>query len=157
MKAYILTLAGAILLSALLSVLLPGGKIGKFLKGVGKLLVFSVVAAPLVSLFAGSGSFVFPSAQIGSDEGYLRACAKLLEEEDEREIARLIEEEFSLSAEVFSERGTEEGFPRRMIRVKIEDPVISSDGAHINTLDRVRAVLEERYGCETEVLWRETG
>lgn len=156
MKAYILTLAGAVLLSAVLSILVSDGKMGKFIKGMTKLLVFSIVAAPLISLFA-EGEFALPSAEIGHDEGYLERCAELLSERDAAEIEAYLSEEFALpAAEVQAKRGTEDGFPLKKITVILQaDGIFGQDG-HIDMVDRIRAALFGRFGCEAEVIWRGT-
>ena len=98
MSGYILAVAGAVLLSAALSVILPGGKMGAFLKGMSRLVVFAVLAAPLVSLVTKRDGLTFQSAEIGEDSGYLTECARLLSERDEAEISSFLQEEYSLTA-----------------------------------------------------------
>ena len=44
MKAYILSIAGVVLLAAVITIIAPGGKMGKFLKGAVKLVILFVMA-----------------------------------------------------------------------------------------------------------------
>lgn len=152
MKAYILAVAGAVLLSAAISVLLPSGKMGKFVRGMVQLLVFSIVVAPLVSLIAKKDLSLFPAAQIGTDEGYLTGCAKLLSERDEEEIAAYILAEFSLNADAEVSRGTQDGFPLQKIKVNLSPDGINGQEGHIHIAERLRTALEEKFDCPPEIV-----
>ena len=48
MKAYILSIAGAVLLSAVITIISPSGKMGKFIKGTSKLLILVIMLAPVI-------------------------------------------------------------------------------------------------------------
>lgn len=154
MKAYLLTLSGVIILSAIVSILISDGKMGKFIKGMTRLFVFSVVIVPLVSVFE-KKELAFSAAEIGTDEGYLLRCAELLSEQDEEEISRFLSEEYAVSAWVEIEREIEDHFPRKKITVIIYESGIFGQDEHINMIDCMKSVLEEKYGCVTEVVWRE--
>ena len=155
MKTYILTVAGAVLLSAVVAILVSDGKMGKFVKGMSKLLVFSLVVAPLIGLF-GEKNVSLSAAEIGSDEGYLSRCVELLVEEDERAIEDYLSETYSIIAKVLVERKTGDGFPREKITVNLFDLGIFGQDEHINTVSKLQTELEERFGCKTEVVWQGT-
>ncbi len=153
MKGYILSVAGAVLLAAAVAVICPSGKMGKFVRGMAKLAVFAVMLSPLLSL-AGKGELFRPfSANIGSDEGYYRSCADLLEKADGEAVAAYLEEEFGVKAEVCTERAAREGFPLLKISVKITDGGIIGQDGHINRMTRIKEALEEKYACPAEVTW----
>ena len=156
-SGYILAVAGAVLLSAVFSVLLPGGKTGPFLKGISRLFVFAVLVAPLVSLLTGQKP-VFDLPDVKEDSGYLIQCARLLSEQDGEEIARYLGEEFSLPAVAETERSAEEGFPVIKIEVKVHADGITGEEAHIDMTGRVKAALARKYHCEealVEVKWED--
>lgn len=156
MKGYLLTVAGAVLLSALLSILMPEGKMGKFVKGIARLFVFSALTAPFFTYFA-KGDFGFFSEPIAEDKDYLVRCAELLSEEDERAIVDRLTEEFSVEAEAEVLRSADAGFPREKISVKILRDGINGQEEHIDMINRIRADLEEEFGCKnTEVVWQGT-
>ncbi len=155
MKSYILAIAGAVILSAALTAILPSGKTGKFIRGMCRLVVFSVVAAPLVSLFS-EHAVKLGAAEVGYDENYLLKCAELLSKEDERRIEALLAEEFSLTAEAEAERGTEENFPLRKITLKVSPNGIFGQEEHINMAERIGSALSEAFGYApelVEVIW----
>lgn len=156
MKAYLLTLTGAILLSAVLSILVSDGKIGKFIKGMTRLFVFSVVILPIASMF-GEKRLSFSASEVGTDVGYLKKCAALLSERDETEIKEYLKEEYSLDSEAAVERAAEGNFEREKIVVYIEEFGIFGQEGHIDMIACIQADLEEKYGCQTEVIWQGKG
>lgn len=153
MKGYVLAVAGAILFSAMISAVLPDGKMGKFLKGICGLMVFAAVVAPLSSLFTGKKYSIAEGGEIGTDEGYLTACARLLEEQDRRDVEAFLLEEFSLACTAWSERDDGEGFVLQKVGVKISADGINGQDAHIDMAERIGKALETRYGCPAEVIW----
>lgn len=155
MSGYILAVAGAVLLSAAISVILPGGKMGGFLKGMSRLAVFAVLVAPLVGI-ASKREFRFVSSDVGTDEGYLTACARLLSERDEENISSFLEETFSLAASATVTRSSAENFPLTKIIVNISADGIIGQDAHIDMADCIKAALAEKYGCGeqlVEIVW----
>ena len=148
MRAYILCIAGAVLLSAVFSVIAPSGKMGNFIKGMSKLILLVVLLMPFFSLARGDG-FVFESASLGEDEAYLSRCTSIAEEADAREICALLGEKYAISASVRIEY--DENFLRRKIFVNIEDSGIFGQDRHIDMISDVTELLEERYGCCAEV------
>ena len=152
MKAYILSIAGIVLVIAALTIIAPSGKMGKFIKGAGRLFIIVVMVAPFVRFFTDKHSSLFESERIVEDRGYLARCAAMLSEEDEKEITAYLSEELFVTAEVKVSRRESSGFPREKIEVKIIEMGINGQGGHIDKAEDVRRALEERYGCEAVVL-----
>ena len=150
MKAYILAIAGAVLLSAVVTVIAPNGKMGKFVKGTMKLLILVVMLSPIVS-WVGERSFSFQSASISTDEQYLEGCADFLQAQDAEEISAYINVEFSVTAEVTTEREKNSGFSLKKITVNITDFGIYGQDKHIDMISEIQGALEEKYGCLAEV------
>ncbi len=153
MKAYLLTLTGAILLSAIVSVLLPDGKMGRFLKGMTRLFVFSIVVVPLVSLFH-EKKFDFSTGETAMDAAYLETCAELLERADEREIEGYLLGEYGLESEAEMSRKPTGDFGREKVRVKLFFEGIFEPEAHIDMMTEIKNVLEKNFGCLAEVEWQ---
>lgn len=154
MKAYLLSVTGAILLSALLAILLPEGKMGRFIRGICKLFVFSVLVSPLIGAVIGK-QFSFSEPTLAAEGEYLHRCAELLSARDEALAEQLLLDRFSLSGEADAERGTEDLFPRKKLTVKVAADGIIENGEHIDMIARIKAVLENQLGYEqTEVIWQ---
>lgn len=157
LKAYLLSLAGAILLSSLVSILVSDGKMGKFIKGMARLFLFSVLISPLFSLFGGRNPLGFSaaeSADVAVSGDYLLVCAEMLEREDEAEIEAFLLKEYALEAKADMTREADGLFLRKKIRVEITNGGISEREPHIDMTEELRSVLEQKYGCEAEVIWR---
>ena len=151
MRAYVLSIAGIVLVIAAISIIAPSGKMGKFIKGTGRLFILVVMVAPFATFFGDKRESFFRSEDIAVDSSYISRCAQLLSEEDEREIAAYLSEQFSITAEVSVRRSESSGFPREKIEAKIIDFGINGQGGHIDRAEDVRRALEERYGCEAVV------
>lgn len=150
MKAYILSIAGAVLLSAVITAIAPNGKTGKFVKGTLKLLVLTIMLAPMIS-WTGNKSFSFPSGSYTSDESYFATCAEMMERSDEGAIAAFLKTEYSVESQATSEREAKAGFSVKKITVKITDFGIIEQDKHIDIIGKIQGALEKKYGCPAEV------
>ena len=151
MKSYILAIAGVILLTAVITVITPCGKTGKFIRGCAKLAILAVMISPIIG-FAGSGKLDFPaSSAISLDSGYLQACSSRLEEADGKEIESYILQEYQLDSEVEVTRSDKAPFSREKIIITLKSNGIIGQGGHIDIVTRVKEAVEKRYGAETEV------
>lgn len=151
MKAYVLSIAGIVLVIAAISIISPSGKMGKFIKGAGRLFILVVMVAPFATLFGEKKDSFFLTEEINTDESYLLRCAQMLSEEDEKEITAYLNENYSIVAEVKVFRSKATGFPREKIETKITDFGIIGQDGHIDKAEDVQKALEERYGCAAVV------
>ena len=152
MKGYILAIAGVVLLSAVVAVISPSGKMGKFVKGMVKLIGLVILITPFVSFFRGDGFSFESQEQIQIDESYLESSAELMSDADEREIAGYLSKKFGILAEINCIRNTDSRFSVKSLQVKILDFGINAEDEHINIISQIRSELNERYGCDTEIL-----
>ncbi len=150
MKAYILSIAGVVILSAVVAIICPNGKMGTFVKGCTRLFVLVVMISPLVGWIR-TGKPALETGELEEDPAYLAACAHLLEERDEAAIAAYLSDEFSLSAEVDATRAASAYFPLEKIKVKLDLSGINEEEARIYIMTRVKEALETQYGTEAEV------
>ncbi len=150
MKSYILAIAGVVLLSAVISVIAPSGKMGKFIKGATRLAILVVMISPFAS-WLGGGNLTLPTTNIKEDTGYLQYCAEQLAEEDEKQIREFLQNEFSVTAEIQVLRKADSKFSYEKISVIISDFGIIGQDEHINMIYRIQETLQTKYGCPTEV------
>ena len=152
MKTYVLSIAGIVLVIAAVSIISPSGKMGKFIKGAGRLFILVVMVAPFATLFGEKKGAFFLTEEIKTDESYLLRCTEILSEKDEKEITEYLNENFSITAEVRVFRSKETGFPREKIEVIVTNFGIIGQDGHIDKTEDVQRALEERYGCTAVVL-----
>lgn len=149
MKGYVLSIAGAVLFSAVFSILSPEGRMGKFVRGMTKLFLIVVLVSPFVNFFGG-GEFGFKTQALSTDTEYLKSCADIMERDDAVAIAGLLKEHFGVEADVETERD-ERDLSLKKILVKITDGGIIGQDGHIDIVTDIQAFLRERFGCEAEV------
>lgn len=141
MKAYILSVAGIILLSAVITLICPAGKMGKSIKGAARLLILFVMLSPFIS-----ATERLPEGEIAEDPAYLAACAGLLEAEDEQTLSAYIYETYALSASVNAERESSTPFSLKKITVRLDLSGINGESERIHMVTRVKEDLEKLYG-----------
>ena len=152
MKAYILSVVGAVLLSAVIAVIAPSGKTGKFLRGATRLVTLFVLLSPLKELLGGTPLSVGSSSSLRADDEYLSYCARELAAEDEQAIGAWIREEYGAESVVRVERNADATFSYQKIQVTILDFGIYEQDEHIHISEQIEAALETRYGCQAEVM-----
>lgn len=152
MKAYILSVVGAVLLSAVIAVIAPSGKTGKFLRGATRLVTLFVLLSPLKELLGETPLSVGSSSSLQADEEYLSYCARELAAEDEQAIGAWIREEYGAESVVRVERNADATFSYQKIQVTILDFGIYEQDEHIHISEQIEAALETRYGCQAEVM-----
>lgn len=149
MKGYILSIAGVILISAVISVIAPGGKMGKFVKGMTRLFIFVVLITPFVK-FAKDPQTFFSDSEVGMDGDYLAVYTAMLSRADEKEISSLLAQEYGVEAEISVSRSFDD-FSYKKITVRITDFGINGEESHIDILSAIKERLEKSYGCAAEV------
>ena len=150
MKSYILAIVGIVLIAAVIALIAPGGKMGKFLKGATRLAILFVMLLPLRSLLSG-GSIAVSGGEAEMDTQYLEYCAEELAREDAAAIVVRLEEECGVTAAVKVERNADATFSYRKIQVLISDFGITDADEHIYMIEKIEAALEAHYGCDAEV------
>lgn len=169
MSAYLLAIIGIVLLSSILSVVLPGGKTAKFIKGIAKLCCLAVILAPVLSFFRGNGdgkiNFPFFSSEtvIQTDVDFIDYCSTKRIENAEEELGNALEETFSVRPEVtllweyagsITEGDGEEGYLSLYVgrEIKITKVLLRDVGGSIGeeVKREMTEHIAEEYGCDAE-------
>lgn len=148
MKEYILAVCGSVVISALITLLLPEGKMGKFIGGILKLFCLLVMLMPLFQMFEKYRPWdgeVETSGEYEPDENFLMQAFKLQAEMREREIEEEIAKEFSVDvdAELLWEYA-DYACNVTEIKIKIEDFGIYEENEHIFVIQQIEKYLLER-------------
>lgn len=155
MKEYILAVCGAVVLSALLLLLLPEGKTGKFIGGILKLFCLLVMMIPLfdwISDFAPKKEPIESTQTIVPDDEFLEYAFALQAEARAREIEKVLTEKFGVDTQA-QVKWIHDEYACKVtkISVKIENFGINPPQDHIHILEQVKKFLAERAG-QTEVV-----
>ena len=154
MRAYILGVCGAVILSAFLFLLLPRGKIGKFIGGVLKLFCVAVMLLPVPNMLRSFGQWdgTESGATVALDGGFIAEMFERRAEREEAELAALFASEpgVGVRAEI---AWAEEDYAYRVtgVAVCIEDFGIYGEDRHIFVIEQVESRLAALYGEDVEV------
>ncbi len=157
MQTYILSVCGAVILSALVMILLPEGKLGKFVQGILRLFCLFVVTMPLFSLVASwkDGNIQLPETDEEEtilDEEFISYVFSQRAEEEEAAWCEYVNEEFGvrISAEVLWEF-VDYAYKVTRIKIKIEDFGIYEEDEHIFVIEQVKERISGMVSAEVEV------
>ncbi len=155
MRAYILGVCGAVIISALLFLLLPGGKLGKFIGGILKLFCVAVMLMPIPQLlrdFNLAADGEMKEGSVALDEEFISEMFGRQAEAQEEEIAAIFARDPGIGTQV--EIGwQEDDYAYRVteVSVQIEDFGIYGDDQHIFVIEQVKGRLNEMFGDAVEV------
>ncbi len=152
MKTYILNIVGIVLISAVVTIIAPSGKMGKFIKGTTRLFLLIVLISPIINWVRTESPSFESSSTIQINENYLLQCADVLQSRDEEEIEAYIEKEFCVSSKVDVKRQISALFPIEQITINLSDEGINETEERIYMINRIKEAVETRYGCKAEVL-----
>lgn len=151
MKEYILSIAGIVLISALITILSPSGKTGKFVKGMSRLAILVVMLAPVAGWISGEQPKAGESLLQEADGGYLDACAQKIERADEEEIERMLSERYGCGGEANVLRKRDGLFSPQKITIRLDLSGINDEDERIHIMTCVERDFKAKYGCEVEV------
>ncbi len=145
MKAYILSVCGAVLISALVTLLMPEGRSGKFIGGILRLFCLLAILAPLLAFVRSDLPDLSSSAQSAPDGAFIEYFYGRYAKEQGKMLEKTLEEEFSLSLNV--QIGWEiDGYSYHLseVAVEVENFGMYGEGEHILVISelesRVRAL-----------------
>ena len=108
MSGYVLSVIGVILISAILTAVLPSGKTSSVIKGVTRLACVLVIVMPILVFFQ-SGEWKigktffqddFSESVIQTDEAFIQYYSEMRISQTERALEREIEEKYAVFAEI---------------------------------------------------------
>ena len=155
MDTYILSVCGAVILSAVAAMLLPEGRLGKFIGGILKIFCLLIIVLPLPSMLEG----ILPekedtdvSAETPLDETFLNKMFSLQMERQEQLIDERLEGEYGIvvSSQIVWELVGYE-CEIKQIEIGIEDFGIYGKDEHIFVIEQVKNTVFAMYGEEVVV------
>lgn len=140
MKAYVLSVAGTAILTAVIGLIAPGKKYAKTVEGVLKLCMLLALVTPVMQLFRGNTTNFFQSDGIYTqDVAYINNSYK-------KAFENYLKEKFDVTAT--AEVETDEELRFKNIKVYISDFGMNEKDEHINIMTLIEESLEKLSGCE---------
>ena len=154
MSAYILSVCGAVVLSSLVTIILPEGKIGKFINGILKIFCVFVMLVPLVN-WVSDLRFNPPensaNSSVSLDEDYLHYFYEKQSEAVSIDIQKSVEKKFNIEVNVVTEWKKEEYvFSIRKVRVKIKNFGMYGNDEHIIVVEQIKTWISETIKLDRE-------
>lgn len=153
MQTYILGVCGAVIISALVTILMPEGKTGKFIGGILKLFCVAVMLLPVPSLLREIGVIgSAPAAEVPLDEAFIEEVFSRRAAQQEEDLEALIAEEIGVTVSASIGWASEEyAYTVDRVDVKIEDFGIYGADRHIFVIEQVGERVEELFSAEVTV------
>ena len=141
MDAYILSVCGAVIISSLVTILLPDGKTGKFINGVLKLFCLLVILVPLFVFFKNGSCETAGSAaegEISLDEEFIGDFYDEFANEEARAVEKKIEEELSVTVTAQIEWDfVDYAYEVSKVKIKIENFGMYGKDEHILVISKI--------------------
>lgn len=156
MSAYILSICGAVILSALVTIIMPEGKIGKFINGVLKILCVFIMLVPLVNWvsdlkFEGKGEG--NETEVSLDEDYLDYFFGKQAESFSEELEKIVEKEFSIKVLIVTDwECADYAFSVRKVQINIKDFGMNGNDEHIMIIEQLRTRVSEIANIDKEAV-----
>lgn len=155
MSAYILAVCGAVLIATLVTILLPEGKIGKFINGILRVFCVFILMLPIYSLvtqWTEDGFSPTTNGKIELDNSFLEHNYAIWAKEKEKQIKSIVENEFKITVTVLLDwTYAREEFIVQKIEVKIESFGIIPVDEHIYTIQQVQKRVQKIVNTEVVV------
>lgn len=156
MSAYILSVCGAVIFSSLVTIILPDGKIGKFINGVLKLTCVFVMLSPIISWINDlkpSKKDIETSKEVTIDQNYLEYFYDLQAQSLTDEIKSTIEKEFKITVFVEIEwQISKYAFDVKKVHINIKDFGINEKNKHIIIIEQVKTRVSEMMNVKGDLV-----
>lgn len=156
MSAYILCICGAVMISALITIIMPEGKLGKFINGILKIFCVFVMLVPLVNWVSNLryGDIKENSAvQVSLDENFLGYFFQKRADVFSEDIRAFVEKEFSVEVSVVTDwECADYAFSVRKVKINIKNFGMNGKGEHIMIIEQIRTRVSEIAKIDREVV-----
>lgn len=154
MSAYLLKIVGIVLISSVLTAILPNGKTNGVIKGMAKLLCLVVIVSPIMQALRtfpstdGEGQEnYFSQSVIKADESFIQYYSETRISEAERALEKQINEQFNVDSKVALEWESMENAGAIKLKITKIYVQIKSD-VEVEKREQIRAYLTKNYCSE---------
>ena len=163
LSGYVLTVLGTVLLSAIVTCVIPNGKTAVLIKSVTKLLCIFAIISPILNYFQNGLDGIFEEnlnkSVINTDDTYIDYCSKKAIENAEETLEKRLIEEYELTANValiweycLDETGEKDVIDQSLFgyRIKItsiEITVSETLQIEASVKEEIKEKFEKDYSC----------
>ncbi|MDR2091560.1 MAG: stage III sporulation protein AF [Clostridiales bacterium] len=154
MLSWIISIAGVMVLTVLLDIILPDGQTNKYIKGIFSVVVITVVIAPVAGFLKGGADigklFDFASNAYGTDENFIYAVYADAYKAQAAGMADYLDGEGIKvkNVDIVFDPSNKKNI--LYVNIFLEQSVIDGDSPHINISDGIKDAVNKRYGIKKE-------
>lgn len=155
MKEWILSIGTTVLLTTIISLILPDGKIGKFIKGIFLIIVLLVILKPLANIKDSglSDMSIFVNTETNIQSEYLNYIYDKKIKKHEEVCEKIIENIGIYKAKTSIQYSISEmGMEIQKVNINLKNSVIISDKEHIDIIEEIKANIMSYLNIENEKL-----
>jgi len=156
MSSYILSVCGAVIISALVSIIMPEGKTGKFINGIVKIACVLIMVSPIISWvykLKGEKSQSVNNIKVDIDDDFLNYFNNVKAEELEKDIKKIIENQYDI--EVFVEidwQISNYAFTLKKVLINIKNFGIYKKDEHIIIIEQIQTIVSDKLKIDKDVV-----
>ena len=154
MKDWIISIVSVVLITSIVCLILPQGKMGKFVKNIFSILTMLVIIKPLIYLKNGNFNFEqFAGSDIVIQADFLNYIYQKRVDEQTKICLKIIEENGVKNAKVDINFEIEnQDIKIKLVQINLQDSVIISDKGHIDIKEEIVAEVSSYLLVEKEVV-----
>ena len=146
LAAWILSILGVVIIGSIIDLLLPSGKMNKYIKVVFSTVTVLIIILPLPSLFKNgcSADNIFFTEDITIDESYINKIDDYKKESVIKGLKEALSNDGIILKDVYIEGDFSDIVPDiKYVRINFADVVIERDYPHINKYELIRNKVTE--------------
>lgn len=156
LSAWVLSIAGIVVLTVMVDIIIPEGKTGKYIKGIFAMVTVLVIAMPLPKIFNSEFDFsklATESVGINADFEVMENIFQMRVERLENKIAAAAEKEGINGIEVNVKARNNNSFVEiEIIEINLKNAVIATGIFNINIVEKVAELASVAAGVDKSVV-----
>ncbi|MBR2871430.1 MAG: stage III sporulation protein AF [Clostridia bacterium] len=152
MKDWVVSIVFTVLITSIIGLIVPEGRLGKLIKGVFSFVILLVVIQPIFSISTENTDYVFPAVDIenGIQEDYIFFVNSKKVENMEKQCVRLIKENgYDSNVLIEYEFDNSNHISIKFVKIKLLNQVIKPDKEHIVVIEELTKSICSYLNIET--------
>lgn len=157
MKSYIMAILGIVILGVMIEIIMPNGRINKFIKNVYAIFAVAVFISPITNFFSNKTGYHISYSNFEINDSFVEYFLEEQVKSTEIEIETVCNDYGFSNIDIklnFSIKNYEIQY--NLCNVNLKNLVISSSGQHINKYEFIRQAVGEKTGLgDAEIIFDE--
>lgn len=152
-RAYILSVVGAVLFSVVSGMIMPEGQIAVFVRSIISLFLFFVIVSPVLGFFESENTIFSPERQIQIQESFVFNTLEKQMQQKEKQISSKLETEFGTETDVEISYVLENGeVSVKNVNIFLLNPVLDGNQQHIDMNNSIKKTVAQLLEIKEEIV-----